>query len=118
MDLLRPYLPVTLRRKVGTDLYGRSAHGSPRTVRVGVVRLAGGQVKTSVRADSSASRGRSDESTADAVLLFPSAEDVQAGDLVTVNGMALEVVTVEFRYTLQGRLDHYQVDLELSSSGG
>lgn len=66
---------------------------------------------TSVRTDSSASRGASREIVADARLLFPQGSEVKIDDRVDVLGHSLKVVSVFPRQALGGRLDHYQVDL-------
>jgi len=118
MTLLRPNLSVSLRRRGAPDIYAQPTYGTARTVRVGVVRLSSGGLKTSVRADSSASRGRADEPIAAAVLLFMPADEVVPGDLVLAAGIRLEVVMVELRYNLQGALDHREATLEISGTVG
>jgi len=93
------------------DIYGRRIEGARRHERCGVVKLLVENGKTSVRADSSASRGNADEYVADAVLLFPATSQVQYGEKVEIAGFELKVSGVFPRFTVQGVLDHYQVEL-------
>ena len=34
-------------------------------------------------------------------------------DIMTVNGYKLEIMTVQPRYDIDGKLDHYQLDLQI-----
>jgi hypothetical protein len=116
MAILFPQLTVKLFPLKGHDSYGKPLLDAPRSVRVGVVRLRFGTAKSSVRADSSASRGRVDESNDESVLLFEPTVAPRQGEVVEWNGARLRVVRVEPRYTLSGELAHYQVDLSAAGA--
>lgn len=103
----------TIAPHAGNDVYGKPKHGAPVKARCAMVKMAYDEKKTSVRADSSASRGNAEEIVADARLLFIKTTVIQMDDLVTVAGYQLRVIGVFPRYTVQGRLDHWQVDCSI-----
>lgn len=114
-----PFLPnlnATLRRaKTGTDeydAYGNRSYQAAEPIRLAVVRLDAGVSKTSVRADSSASRGAAEELLHDARLLFPTRHLPKTYDLIEIAGVVLETKSVMPRFDVFGRLDHYQVDAD------
>ena len=107
--MLLPYKPVKVLRREGYDQYGTPQYNQVTGERCAVVHLIDRSVKTSVRADSSASRGASDEYQATAKLLFPKTSQVEVEDRIEVNGVSLSVLTREPRYTADGRLDHIEV---------
>lgn len=115
MTILIPQLYGLLSRQNGTDLYGSPVYGTSIRVGLGVVRLQLGARKTSVRADSSATRGGSDETTIDAVLLFEPKVEPQMLDRLVVHGVTLRVVGFQPRFDLLGNLAHWQVDLEIEA---
>lgn len=65
--------------------------------------------KTSVRADSSGSRGRAEEEQGDALLLFPAYVSIDENDIVEVDGAVLEVISVFPRRSVLGVLDHFEI---------
>lgn len=65
---------------------------------------------SSVRADSSASRGAADELVSEAKFLFTKMADIAIDDLVEIDGIKVEVSAVMPRYNVRGKLDHYEVD--------
>ena len=99
-----------------TDLYGQPVEGDHTSTKCGIVRLEVGVLKTSVRADSSASRGQAIEKVAQSRLLFLPETKIRPNDRVIVDGFTLEVESVYPRHTIQGELDHWQVDLKLWAS--
>lgn len=83
--------------------------GAKISERCAIVKLINSVEKTTVRADSSASRGSSKEYLADAVLLMLASSKVQLGDVVTVAGANVQVIAKFPRYDVNGRLDHLEV---------
>lgn len=92
------------------DLYGQYSFAAPVTVGCSVVQMDLVVKKTSVRADSSASRGRAEEEIGLVRLLFPTSTSVKEGDVCEVDGYAIEVIRIFPRRNTVGQLDHYQVD--------
>jgi hypothetical protein len=96
-----------------TDVYGKRTYGAWVRQRVGIVKLEQRTDKTSVRTDSSASRGSAKEVLADARILFPKNVILKEGDRIRVVGMLLTVQSVWPRHRITGELDHWQVDCEV-----
>jgi len=95
-----------------TDEFGQPSFSTARPVQCAVVKFQLGREKTSVRADSSGSRGNAEEIVADARLLFPPDTQITIGDLVNLFATDLRVLNLMPRLSVAGQLDHYQVDLE------
>ncbi len=109
--MFRPNVNCTLRRLLdGYDVYGRAQLGQPVPMKCGVVKLRDKRQQTTVRADSSGSRGFGEEQVVDVKLLLPKSSEVKAGDVIAVAGMSLEVAVVHQRFAMSGRLDHYEVE--------
>lgn len=111
-------VPCTIRKLTDkTDVYGQRVRDTKgKSAKCGIVRLEVGQEKTSVRVDSSATRAHADEITAQSRILFERHVDIAIGDQVEVHGYTLEVTSVFPRYTVNGQLDHFQVDLMVWAS--
>ena len=104
------------RADAGTDVYGQQSLGAAVTVRIAIVNLEITREKTSVRTDSSASRGNAEEAIATRVrLLFPADFEPKNGDRVTVLARELKVISVFPRLDIVGTLDHHQVDCDVWS---
>lgn len=65
--------------------------------------------KTSVRADSSGSRGRAEEEQGDGLILFPTYVSIDENDIIEVDGAVLEIISVFPRRSVLGVLDHFEV---------
>lgn len=96
------------------DEYGERVPSSVTyELAIGVVTLDLEAQQTSVRADSSASRGNAEERVTKARFLFPAKFEPQIGDEVLVHGIKTRVVSVFPRFfVLRNKVDHYQVDAE------
>lgn len=106
-----PNLKATLRR--ARDEYtatGSVTYADPEPIRLAVVTLGGNVSKTSVRADSSASRGAAEELRHEARLMMPVKVKPRLYDRVEVGGWDIEIKEVIPRWDIFGKLDHYQVD--------
>lgn len=107
-------VPCRVAAQDGTfDAYGKANYKKSRPLMCAVIKMIGKSSKTSVRTDSSASRGAAREETADAVLLFNSTSVININDLVHVYGRTLRVIGVFPRYRVIGRIDHFQVECEI-----
>ena len=112
--MFRPNIHCLISRLTGDyDIHGQPAHEPAKSAWCAVVRLSTGRKKTSVRADSSASRGNAIEEVSDAKILFMPFEPVGDGDKIEVSGVTLRVIRVEQRFSVTGLLDHYEVDCEV-----
>lgn len=108
------FLPNTfghLSSREGRNRYAEPVFGEPKRVECAVVRLREGIKATSVRADSSASRGSAEEIVTDAKILFPQTVDAKIGDRFTIAGISLEIVSREIRIDVFGRVDHLECEM-------
>lgn len=111
--MFRPNVYCEIQRRSGVNGYGKPAFSAPERVMCGIVRLERESLKTSVRADSSATRGSAKEAVATARILFLREVRLSEGDVVEVMGIKLTVQSVWPRHHVNGRFDHWQVDLEI-----
>ena len=98
---------------LSTDLYGKRTYSAWVTKSFGIIKLEQKSEKTSVRTDSSASRGSAQEILADARFLFPKDVILKEGDRIQFGGFYLTVVSVFPRHRVTGELDHWQVDCDI-----
>lgn len=98
-------------RKVGgkTDVYGMPIAGPLVPERLAIINLNLVAVKSSVRADSSASRGNANELEADAKFLLTKTTVAEIDDMIVYGGNEFRIVSKFPRHDLQGRLDHYEI---------
>lgn len=108
--MFRPNITAQLIRKGGArDIFGQPSFGAPAPLRCAVVRLSTDMVPSTVRADSSASRGAAEETTAQAVILVPAATAIAVGDVIEVMGERVEVTGRHPRINTRGTLDHLEI---------
>lgn len=81
----------------------------PITERCAILRALHAPRKSSVRADSSASRGASQELICDYFLLMKHDTKAEIDDMLTVDGMRLKVNSKRAQYSVTGQLDHYEI---------
>lgn len=109
-----PNLIGQIRTKGGWDLHGRASLSEAKPCPFGPINLNIGAIKTSVRADSSASRGSADQEAAEkASILIPSTSPVSIGDVFSFKGVDFEITAVHERYSVGGNFDHYECEMEI-----
>lgn len=102
-----------IQHVTGYDLFGQQALEPPRSIRFAVVNLRLLSGKTTVRADSSASRGTTDEITTDlARILVAKHERIEIGDVFLYDGQSFDVRSKHVRRSVFGNVDHYECELE------
>lgn len=98
----------------GYDIYARAEFDLPRVCPFAVVNLEIGAEKTSVRTDSSASRGSADEMTAQrAKILIVSYITCAVNDRFEFEGINYKIVSKFTRRSVDGLIDHFECDLEV-----
>ncbi|MCR9222937.1 MAG: hypothetical protein NXH70_02610 [Hyphomonas sp.] len=111
MTLFRPNTTCLLYQGSATlDIYGASSFGTPATTPCAVIAYDLARTKTTVRADSSGTRGRGEHLEGVARFLFPKTVTINRGDKVYKDSYWLEVVEIHPRYDVSGTLDHWEVD--------
>lgn len=104
--MFRPNHTCQLYKIAGLNEFGERSFAAPISVDCGVVKFNVESEKTSVRADSSASRGKAEEVTADVKVLFPMIVPIEKGDVALIHGVFLEVTSVFPRQAVTGAFDH------------
>ena len=109
--MYRPNKFCTIRRSGGkTDVYGQPVSGLTFRERCAVVRLEVRNAKSSVRADTSASRGSARErETPHAIILLGPFTAGRIDDIIDVGGVLLRIMSLEQRFDIDGRMDHYEI---------
>lgn len=112
-----PFFPNTTcvlhRRSARTDVHGRYTYTTvPSPIPCAVIGINLSTDKSSVRADSSGSRGRAEIQAGTAKFLFPTMTQITSGDVVDKDGFSLRVTTIQPRHAVDGRIDHLEVDFE------
>ena len=109
---IRFNIPCTVEKRGAADLYGQEQKSAPVPEWCQVVKLEPRVQHSTVRTDSSATRGRAMEDRADAVLLIRPNSSAEIEDFITVNKVKLRVMEKRARFTVTGILDHYQITCE------
>lgn len=110
--MFNPTLPITIEVSSDeTDVYGQPKLARVVKERCSVVSLTQRSKKTSVRADSSATRGNATEIEADGVLLLSPVTAAGVDDVATVAGQRVRIVSISQQFDLNGRLDHHEVSV-------
>lgn len=93
-----------------TDVHGQPLPGRYVTEGCSVVKLVVTNEKSSVRADSSASRGNAMENEANSVILLAAKTQARIDDIIEVAGHKLRIMGRQPRYDVTGRLDHIEIN--------
>jgi hypothetical protein len=96
-------------RKAVTNNFGKPTYASKVSVPCAVLYLDVAVAKSSVRADTSGTRGQAEQEQGDAAMLFPKRMALKVGDVVFKDDKWLEVTECEPRRDVLGKLDHHQV---------
>jgi hypothetical protein len=109
-----PNLVGYIQRKNGFNVHGEAILSSPVPCQFAVVNSKSQSEKTSVRADSSASRGMADEITTGlGRILVARHELINIGDYFSFDGDMYEVTSRHVRRSVFGEVDHYECDIKV-----
>lgn len=109
-----PNLVGIIQRKIGFTIDGQAKLSDPVSCQFAVVNAKRQQEKTSVRADSSASRGMADEITTGlGRILVARNESIEMGDIFTFDGDSYDVNSKHVRRSVFGEIDHFECDLKV-----
>jgi hypothetical protein len=95
------------------DVYGQPQHSIPYKERCAVVKMHIQSQETSVRADSSASRGAARELVADVVVLLGPNTKAQIDDMIIVAGNTLRIMSKHAQFNLAGSVDHFEITADV-----
>jgi len=108
--MFRPNQTCRIQLSSGqTDVYGQPLPGRYVTERCAVVKLEISNEKTSVRADSSATRGNALEPLVASVILLPKTTQAKKDGIIEIAGVKLRIMLRHPRYDVSGQLDHYEI---------
>lgn len=109
-----PNLVGTIQRVQDRDVHGRPVLSAPVDCQFAVVNAKRQREKTSVRADSSASRGMAEETTtALGCILVAKHERIEIGDLFFFDGDTYDVTSKHVRRSVYGEIDHFECDIQV-----
>jgi len=97
-------------RKTVKDNFGKYLYTAAISVPCAIVYLNVAVAQSSVRADTSGTRGQSEQNQGDARFLFPKSLKLKVGDVIFKDDHWLEVTEVTARRNVIGKLDHHQVE--------
>lgn len=109
--MFRPNQKAMHSQVISRDLHARETFGTPVPIDIAVISLETSAKKTTVRADSSASRGSAEETIVDGKILISPQLAVLRGDRVTILGTDYYVAMIHPRFDVWGSLDHKEIDL-------
>jgi len=107
--VFRPNQKCVVRAQDGHDINGMPNYGKRKREKCAIVRLKIINDKSSVRADSSASRGNSRELEADAFILMAPDTTAEHDAIIELLNSRYRVMGMNPRFAISGRLDHYEV---------
>lgn len=109
MSIVKFKVPCVIKNKISNDIYGEPVFGSGINSFCAVIKLNKIKAATTVRVDSSGTRGHADEQTLDAKLLIKPNAIIDLDDFISVSGMTMKVSAIRQQFSIGGRLDHIEV---------
>ncbi|WP_323016474.1 hypothetical protein [Castellaniella sp.] len=106
---------LLVSKNIGFDLYANPMYGKPAHSRCAILKLEKTSKDTTVRADSSATRGHAQEVLSDAWLLVPHNMQVGLGDKLELKGFTLKVTGFRARFGAFGDHDHNEVMADINN---
>jgi hypothetical protein len=107
--MFRPNQDCIIQKRGLNDVYGMPIPGISVKERCTIVKINIKNEKSSVRADTSASRGNAREFEDDAEFLLNKNTVAQIDDVILVDGLTFRIMTRFLRKNLQGVPDHVQI---------
>jgi hypothetical protein len=107
--MFKPNQRCRIQLSGGNDVYGQPKPGVFVSEGCSIVKLMIVNQKSSVRADSSASRGNARELQADCVLLMTVATKAKVDDIIQIAGAKFKISGRFPRHDVNGRLDHVEI---------
>jgi hypothetical protein len=115
MALFRPNTDCVIVLPGERDGYGQMQPGSRVKERCFLARVQRRSEKSTVRADSSASRGAAQENLITGQVLLAATTRAVIGAIVEAHNLKLKIVGMGERANLRGQLDHYVADVAWSA---
>lgn len=113
MPLFKPNLTCEHRKPAGMNVYGEERLGDPVIIGCAIIKMMLKNMDSSVRADSSASRGAAIEQQLEGKILVEPTSNVEIDDQLVIDGIKVRVQSKFPRHSLSGKLDHYELTIGL-----
>lgn len=113
--MLMPNQVCYLIKSAGNDVYGQPKPGVRSKERCSIVKMPTVDVKSSIRADSSASRGTAHELQTNGTVLLTSVTKALMHDILEIRGQQMKIIGVQPRWDATGALDHIEVTVSIWS---
>lgn len=108
--MLRPNLSATIYRKAAQrDIFGGETFSAGKPIRLCCVSLSSLAEASTVRADSSASRGSAEDLINQAKILTLPTMDIEIGDVIDIKGFMIEVTGFHPRFDTRGQHHHNEL---------
>lgn len=111
--MLRPNQKCIIVKRNGNDIYGKPKPGLRLPERCAVVKDILVDVKSSIRTDSSASRGNAHEFQHEGIILLTAGTQALQHDIIELRGRQMEIMSMHRRYDVTGRLDHHECTTQI-----
>ncbi len=109
IKMFKPNQFCFVRARDGYDQFGMAKFGLRKKERCAIVKMIQKSDKTSVRADSSASRGNAREIVADLVILLEPKTSATHDSIIEFRGDMYVVKSIHERFDIRGKHDHNEV---------
>lgn len=113
MPVLKMTVPCWIYKYLKSDGFGAPQYAvRPIKTVCSIVDVKDEDNKTTVRVDSSATKGNAKEQTYDVRMLIPKTINIGLMDKVVAGGYRMKVVRISPRRNVFGRLDHIEIRLD------
>ena len=113
MPVFNMGVKCTVYKRRGNDVYGQPLYAPGVPTKVGVVKMQEKRIHSTVRSDSSGTRGHAEEATADVIVLMSKKLSLGINDKIEFEFITTRVMGIMPRYDVLGRLDHFQVECSI-----
>ena len=107
--LKRSLVDCLVSRPAGFNGFGQPIVGTPVKTKCAVVKHEIAAQQSTVRADSSSTKGHATEEIANFIGLFPTQYIIKLNDIVELYGVKFKVTSIEAKVSVMGKVDHNEV---------
>ena len=108
--MFRPNQFCYIKAQNGYDKFGMTAFGRRKRERCAIVKCVLATGKSSVRADSSGSRGNAREVIADLIILLEPKTSATHDAIIEFQDDLFVIKSMHKRFDIRGKIDHFEVE--------
>lgn len=105
----RSLVKCKISRAIGFDGFGQPKFSDQQDIYCAIVKHEVSTQQSTVRADSSSTKGHAYEDIANFIGLFQPNEIINKEDVLEALGAKFRIIGIHTRLTVTGKLDHYEV---------